>query len=125
MSVAVIQAFNGGMGFESLPPLPIILETFGFLKCVNLSLVGLGLNEILFDFGWDLVVWKPILKQSKPKGALGSSEVHIEVVDVVDDLSPSQETLIQLRQKQGLSLFLSRVSSEQGLSLFLKLVRLE
>jgi len=52
--------------------------------------MGLGLNEILFKFGWDLVVWKPILEQSEPKGALGPSEVHIEVVDIVDDSSPSK-----------------------------------
>ena len=51
--------------------------------------MGLGLNESLFEFGWDLVVWKPILEESEPKGALGPSEVHIKVVDVVDDLSSS------------------------------------
>jgi len=36
-----------------------------------------------------------------------------------------RETLTQLGYKQGLNLFLSKVSSEQGLSLFLNLVRLE
>ena len=30
-------------------------------------------------------MWKPILEQSDPKGALGPGEVHIEVVNVVDD----------------------------------------
>ena len=73
---AAIQASLGGMGFESLLPLLIISKTFCFLKCVNLSSVGLGLNEILFKFGWDLVVWKPILEQSEPKGALEPSEVQ-------------------------------------------------
>jgi len=91
VSIASIQAFLGGMGFESLPPLPIISKTFGFLKCVNLNSVGLGLNEIPFEFGWDLVMWKPILAQAEPKGALGPSELHIEVVNVVDDSSPSEE----------------------------------
>jgi len=55
-SVAAIQALLGAMALESLPPLPIISKNFGFLKCVNLSSVGLGLNEIPFEFGWDLVV---------------------------------------------------------------------
>jgi len=32
-------------------------------------------------------VWKPILEQSEPKGVLGPSEAHIEVVD---DSSPSE-----------------------------------
>jgi len=44
--------------------------------------MGLGLNEIPFEFGWDLVVWQPILEQSEPKGVLGPSEAHVEVVDV-------------------------------------------
>jgi len=90
VSAAAIRAPLRGMGFESLPLLPIISKKFGFLRCVDLSLVGLGLNEHPFEFGWGLVVWKPILEQSKPKSALGPSEVHIEVVDVVDDLSPSE-----------------------------------
>jgi len=89
VSVAAIQAILEGMGFESLPPFSIISKTFGFLKCVNLSSVGLGLNEIPFEFGWDLAAWKPILEQSEPEGALGPSEVHVEVVDLVDDLSAS------------------------------------
>ena len=48
VSIVVFPAFSGGKGFESLPSLPIISNTFGFLKCVNLSLVGLGLNEVSF-----------------------------------------------------------------------------
>jgi len=51
--------------------------------------VGLGLNEISSQFGWDLVVWKPILQQSEPKGALGPSEVQTEIF-VVDDSSSSE-----------------------------------
>ena len=89
LSTAAIPTSLGGMGFESLPPLPIILKTFGFLKCVNLSSVGLGLNEVPSVFGWDLVMWKPILEQSEPKGALGPSEVQTEVF-VIDDSSPSE-----------------------------------
>jgi len=76
--------------FKSLPPLPIIFKTFGFLKCVNLSSVGLGLNEVSPEFGWDLVLCKSILKQSDPKSVLGASEVQTKVVDVVDDSSLSE-----------------------------------
>ena len=75
VSVAVIPTSLGGMGFKSLPPLPIISKTFGFLKCVNLSSVGLGLNEVPSEFGWDLVLWKPILEQSELKSVPGPSEV--------------------------------------------------
>ena len=70
--------------------LPIISKTFGFLKCVNLSSVGLGLNEVPPEFGWDLVFFEPILEQSRPKGVQGPSDVQTEVIDVDDDSSPSE-----------------------------------
>jgi len=83
-----LTAILEGEGLEISPPLPIICKPFGFLKSVNLSSVGSRLNEIPFKFGWNLVVWKPILEQSEPKGLLGPSEAHVEVVDVLDDSSP-------------------------------------
>jgi len=52
--------------------------------------VGLELYEIPFKFGWNLVVWKPILEQSQPKGVLGPNEAHVKVVDVLDDSSSSE-----------------------------------
>ena len=64
VSAAIIPASLGGMGFASLPPLPLLSKTFGFLKYVNLSLVGLGLTDIPPEFGWDLVLFEPITEQS-------------------------------------------------------------
>jgi len=52
--------------------------------------VGLGLNEVPFEFGWDLVLWEPILEQSGPKGVLGPSEVQTEVFNVIDNSSLSE-----------------------------------
>ena len=48
--------------------------------------MALGLKAIPIEVGWDLVMWKPILEQSEPKGALRPSEVHTEAF-VVDDSS--------------------------------------
>ena len=101
MSAPVIPAFLGGMRFESFPSLPIISKTFGILKCVNLSSVGLGLNEVPFEFGWDLVLWEPILEQSGPKGVLGPSEVQTEVFDVVGDSSLSEGDSDSMLAKTG------------------------
>jgi len=94
VSAGVIPASLRGMGFESLPPLPIISKTFGFLKCVNLSSMGLGLNEVPSESGWDLVLWKLALEQSRPKGVLGPSEVQTEIFDVVDDSSLSEDSVL-------------------------------
>jgi len=70
--------------------LPIITKPFEFLKSLNLSLVGLGLNEVPPKFGWDLVLFEPILEQSGPKAVQGPSEVQTEVTNVVDDSSLSE-----------------------------------
>jgi len=90
ISVVVFPAFLGGMGFESLPPLSIISKPFRFLKSLNLNSVGLGLNEVLPEFGWDLILFELILEQYGPKGVQGLSEVQTEVVDVDDDPSLSE-----------------------------------
>jgi len=71
--------------------------------------VGLRLNEIPFEIGWDLVVWKPTLEQSEPKGVLGPSEAHVEVVDVLDDSSPSEEDFDSVMVEIG-----SESISDQG-----------
>ena len=52
--------------------------------------MGLGLNEVPSKFGWDLVLWKPILEPFGRKGVLGPSEVQTEVIDVVDGSSLSK-----------------------------------
>ena len=61
----------------------------------------MGLNEVPSKFGWDLVVRKLILEQSKPKGLLEPGESHTEVFDVVDDSSPSEGDSDSVRTKTG------------------------
>jgi len=81
VSATIIPASLEGMGFASLPPLPLLSKTFGFLKCVNLNSVGLGLTDIPPEFGWDLVLFEPITEQS---GAETQPEFD-------DDMSGSEE----------------------------------
>ena len=49
-------AQNSGMGFESLPPLPITTVPFRFLKSLDLNSLGIGLNVVPSGFRWELVV---------------------------------------------------------------------
>ena len=44
-----------GMGFGCMPSLPIISVPFKFLKELNLTSVGLGLESVSFSFRWELV----------------------------------------------------------------------
>jgi len=74
-----------------------------------LSSVGLGLYAIPFEFGWNLVVWKPFGVQSEPNVVLGPNEAHIEVVDVVDESSPSERDSGLVRVETG-----SEPVSERG-----------
>jgi len=79
------------MGFAISPPLPITCNPFRFLKSLNLNSIGLGLKAIPFDFGWNLVIWKPFGVQFEPTAILGPNEAGIEIVDVLDDSSPPEE----------------------------------
>jgi len=90
ISIKLLTAILEGKGLEISPPLPIICKPFGFLKSINLSSVGLRLDEIPFEFEWNLVFWKPFAVQSEPTGVLGPSKAHVEVVDVLNDLSQSE-----------------------------------
>ena len=63
---------------------------------------GLGLKEIPSEFGWDLVLFEPILEQSGPKGVLGPSDVQTEVFDVVDDSSLSKGDSDSMQVETGL-----------------------
>ena len=90
VSFKLLTAFLEGKGLVISPPLPIICNPSGYLKSINLSSVGLGLDAIPFEFGWNLIVWKPFGKQSEPKAVLGPNEADIEVVDVLDESSPSE-----------------------------------
>ena len=74
-----------------------------------MSSVGLGLDAIPFEFGWNLVVWKPFGVQSEPKAVLGPNEAHIDVVDVLDESSPSEGDSNSVRVETG-----SKPISEQG-----------
>ena len=79
ISAAAFPAFLGGMGFESLPSLPIISKPFGFLMSLNLSSMGLGLNAVPSKFGWDLVLVEPSLEISE-----GDSDVvHVTGWEIV------------------------------------------
>ena len=73
--------------------------------------MGLGLTEIPFDFGWDLVIWEPFGVQFGSGAILGPNKTGLNVVDVLDDRLHQRmmETLTWLGQKQGLSLFLRLV----------------
>jgi len=50
--------------------------------------------------------------QFEPKVVLGLNEARFEVVDVLDESSPSKGDFYSIRKKQGLNLFLSRENSE-------------
>ena len=53
--------------------------------------MGLGLDEIAFEFGWELVIWKPFRVQFESKAVLGSNEAGLDVIDVLDESSPSKD----------------------------------
>ena len=86
LSAVTASIIFEGMRFEFLPPLPIISKPFGFLTCVNLSSVGLGLGlaDVRPEFEWDLELFETILEQTGVNSAVGPCEVQTEVVDVVD-----------------------------------------
>jgi len=51
VSTAAIPAPIAGMGFNFLPPLPIITMPFKFLKSVDLKTIGKDLDDISSGFG--------------------------------------------------------------------------
>jgi len=63
VSIKVLTAFLEGMGLAISSFLPIICTPFKFLKSLDLTTVGLGLNEIPFEFGWELAHWSAIRVQ--------------------------------------------------------------
>jgi len=67
------------------------LQPFKFLKSLDLTSVGLGLDKILFEFGWELVIWKPFGVQFWSKAVLGPNKANFDVVDVLDELPPSED----------------------------------
>jgi len=89
--IKVLIAFLEGMGLAISPSLPSICTPFKFLKSLDLTSGGLGLNEIPFEFGWELVHWKPFGVQFGSKAVLRPSEAGFVVVDVLDESSPSED----------------------------------
>jgi len=51
VSAATIPAPTAGIGFNFLPPLPIITRPFKFLKSVDLKIIGKDLGDISLGFG--------------------------------------------------------------------------
>ena len=81
------RAPRSGTGFEALSPLTISSNLLRFLKCLDLKSVGLGLENVPFHFGWDIVVWNP--KLSVKPVDLGVNLVEImEICDEVDEEQP-------------------------------------
>jgi len=72
------------MGFEYLPPLAISSIPFQFFKSLDLSSVGLRLDEVPPCFGWELVVWKPLNEQFREKLEGKPEEVFGKVHEVVE-----------------------------------------
>ena len=71
-STPVFPASPAGIGFNSLPPLPIISKPFGFLKNVDLRTVELNLSDLPVKFGWELVLFKPVVEQPRSDGVFES-----------------------------------------------------
>jgi len=78
------RAPNSGMGFESLPPLPIASIPFQFLKSLDLSSSGIGLGAVPSYFWWELVERKPLVHQFRAEIGGKLAEVFGEVYDVVE-----------------------------------------
>jgi len=64
LSVPASMASPRGMGFNSLPPLPIVSTIFKFLKSLDIRTVGLELGNVPPEFGWDLVLFEPIVERT-------------------------------------------------------------
>ena len=67
-SPTVFPVSTEGMGLNFLPPLPIISKPFGFLKYVDLRTVWLDLGDVPTKFGWELVLFKPVVEQPRSEG---------------------------------------------------------
>jgi len=81
------RALQSGTGFEILPPLAISSSVFQFLKGLNLNSVGLGLESVPFQFGWNLVEWNPNLEKNPVDLGLKLDE-YIEIYDEVKEEQP-------------------------------------
>ena len=76
------------MGFGCMPSLPTILVPFKFLKKLNLTSVGLGLESVPFHFGWELVEWQPKIDESRVEFGENPCAEFVEIheeIKVEDD----------------------------------------
>ena len=84
---SVLRAPQSGTGFETSPPLAISSSVFQFLKGLNLKSVGLGLESVSFQFGWDLVEWNPKLDEKLVDLGVKLDE-FMEICDEVEEEQP-------------------------------------
>jgi len=84
------------MGFENLPPLAITSIPFQFLKSLDLSSVGLGLDAVPSCFRWELIVWKPLEEQFRVELEGKLVEVFGEVHEVVEIGEETSEGKIEM-----------------------------
>jgi len=73
-----------GAGFNLLPPLPIVSTTFGFLKSLDLRIVGVKLGDIPRVFRWDLVFFEVDGDQTMLKGVRESDTAQTGSLGVLE-----------------------------------------
>jgi len=61
ISAELLIAIFGGKGLKTSPSLPIFCKPFGFLKSLNLRSVGLELEDVSDEYGWDLVLFESVV----------------------------------------------------------------
>ena len=93
-NLPILEAANpaptSGMGFNFLPPLPITILPFKFLRSLDLISMGRGLGDVPSGFGWELVEWKPSVNQIGSERRVRPNEGFTkvcEVLEVEDDVS--------------------------------------
>ena len=69
-----------GMDFNSSPPISITPTNFGFLKSLDLKSVGMSLEDVPSIMGWELVVYNPVVAESRSMRteSVGSSNMGVE-----------------------------------------------
>ena len=73
VSSSISKSNNMSILSISSPPRPIIHKTFGYLTQLNLKSVGLGLNDIPYPFGWELMVYVGTIPCPIPSAACAGS----------------------------------------------------
>jgi len=87
-----------------MPSLPIISVPFKFLKELNLTFVGLGLESVPVSFEWKLVEWKPKIDGSRVEFRQDSGDDFVEIheeIEVKDDQGEGFGPQIELNLGTG------------------------